>query len=151
MKKIIMVLALGLACAGCQTLGASDSQIDKGPLVQLVTDKATQNGVPKKLAHAIIKAESEYNPKAISLGNYGLGQIRCGTARGLGFSGGCKELFDPHVNLTYSMAYLRQALDLAKDDPCVASMLYNQGLNSKVKKQPSTYCKKVLRNMKEMD
>lgn len=147
MKKIIMVLALGLACAGCQTLSANGSGNSKSPLVQLVADKAAEHRVPPRLAQAIVGAESGYNPKVISQGNYGLGQIRCGTARGLGFKGQCRDLLDANTNLTYSMQYLRMALDIAQDDPCKASMLYNQGLGAKVSGKPSGYCKRVISNM----
>jgi soluble lytic murein transglycosylase-like protein len=142
MKTIIMVIALGLACAGCQTTGSNGADYSNLPLVRLVTDKAQERTVPPKLANAVVKVESGYNPKARSKGNYGLGQIRCGTAKGVGFTGNCRDLLNPEINLTYSMEYLALALDAAGGDWCNAATVYNNGLGARPR--PSRYCRKVL-------
>lgn len=86
----------------------------------------------------------------ISSGNYGLGQIRCNTARGLGYRGGCRGLLSAKTNLRYSMKYLRTAIVAAKGDLCRAATLYNRGLYAKVGKGRSTYCRKVMQNMAAM-
>lgn len=142
MKTEIMVVALGLACAGCQTTGTISEIAGPREMVQLVTDKAQTHQVPIELAHGVIRVESGYNPKALSRGNYGLGQIRCGTAKSVGFTGNCRDLLNPDVNLDYSMIYLRQALDRSNGDWCGAATLYNRGLDNRAK--PSKYCRKVL-------
>lgn len=113
------------------------------PLGQLVTVKAQEHNVPAPLAHAIVTKESGFNPKVISKGNYGLGQIRCGTARGLGFRGNCRDLLDPETNLTYSMRYLREALDRSRGDWCKAATLYNRGTNATPRR--SAYCEHIIR------
>jgi len=118
-------------------------------LVQLVADAATQHNVPKDFALALVEVESSFRPNVISQGNYGLGQIRCGTARDLGYRGKCRGLLDPKTNLNYSMEYLRLALDAAGGDKCKAAMLYNQGLYAKVGKRKSAYCRKVLAEMSD--
>jgi soluble lytic murein transglycosylase-like protein len=44
-------------------------------------------------------------------GEWGLGQIKCPTARKVGFAGSCGQLADAAINLRYAMAYPRRALD----------------------------------------
>lgn len=54
------------------------------------------------LVEALIKQESGGNPYAFNpekTGSYGLMQIQCKTARGLGFLGDCRDLYNPHINL----------------------------------------------------
>jgi len=110
---------------------------------ELVTKKAEENNVPVKLAHAVIRLESNYNPKTRGRqGEIGLGQIKCQTARGVGFSGNCAKLYDPETNLTYSMRYLREALNRAGNNECHAATLYNAGLGARMKS--SAYCRKVM-------
>lgn len=145
MKLKIMVVALLLACVSCKAWGSSVETNDRrSALVQLLADKAKDQNVPFSLAYAVVSVESNFDPRAYSSGNYGLGQIRCGTARGLGFKGKCSALLNPEINLTWSMQYLRLALDVAKGDYCKAATLYNRGTNAKVGKKPSSYCKKVM-------
>lgn len=146
MKIPVMVVALGLACAGCQTTGTISEFAGPQEIVQLVTDKAQKYQVPVELAQAVVKVESGYNPKALSRGNYGLGQIRCGTAKSVGFQGNCRELLKPEVNLEYSMTYLRMALDRSRGDWCGAATLYNSGLDNRPR--ASKYCRKVMAQTK---
>ena len=144
MMKLAMVVALCLACAGCQTVSAGGSNYNNEPLVQLTADKAKKHNVPSSLAVAVVTYESNWDAKALSQGNYGLGQIKCGTARGIGFEGKCSSLLTPEINLEYSMRYLRMALDLAGDDQCKALTLYNRGLGAKVPTKPTRYCRDVI-------
>lgn len=111
-------------------------------IVSLVTFKAVEHNIPLKFAHAVIHVESRYHPHVRHAGHYGLGQINCGTAKGLGFKGDCKQLLNPETNLDYSFKYLRMALDLAKDDECHAATLYQGGLG--VRPRSSPYCKLVM-------
>lgn len=113
----------------------------------MVSRIAADHGVPEKFAHAVIKVESNYNPKIRgAAGEYGLGQIFCATARGVGFNGKCSELLNPETNLEYSMRYLKGALVKANGDLCIASTLYNAGWNSN--RRSSSYCRLVLSKMK---
>lgn len=145
MKLKIMVVALLLACVSCKAWGSSvETNDSRSALVQLLADKAKDQNVPFSLAYAVVSVESNFDPRAYSSGNYGLGQIRCGTARGLGFKGKCSALLNPEINLTLSMQYLRIALDVAKGDFCKAATLYNRGTNARVSNKPSGYCKKVM-------
>lgn len=112
----------------------------------LVTQKAIEHNVPPPLAHAVVMVESTYNPNARNGSSIGLGQIQCRTAKGIGLQGDCKRLYDPDTNLTYSMKYLRMALDRAKGNQCYAATLYNRGIGAKP--TDSRYCKKVFSKMK---
>ena len=134
---------MGLAAISCPAYSAERVNDTKPQTVQLVADKAQQYNVPLPLALGIIETESSFNPRAHNRGNWGLGQIQCGTARSLGMKGSCDQLLDPTINLNYSMSYLRAALDVAKDDQCVAATLYNRGLDKKLAKY-SRYCVRVL-------
>ena len=149
MKKLATVVALCLACAGCETVSAGGANYSNAPLVQLTADKAHEHNVPSTLAIAVVTLESNWDAKALSQGNYGLGQIKCGTARGIGFTGKCQALLQPEVNLEYSMTYMRMALDQAHDDQCQALTWYNEGLNKAVRTKPSRYCRKVMKIMKD--
>jgi soluble lytic murein transglycosylase-like protein len=145
MKKLATVVALCLACAGCNTVSAGGVNYSNTPLVQLTAE----HNVPSTLAIAVVTLESNWDAKALSQGNYGLGQIKCGTARGIGFNGKCSALLQPEVNLEYSMTYLRMALDQAGGDQCQALTFYNEGLNKTVHSKPSRYCRKIMKIMKD--
>ena len=142
MKTKIMVVALGLACAGCQTTGSVAETNSKSAIVGLVALKAQEHNVPTPLAQAVVSLESGYKPNVVSQGNYGLGQIKCGTARSVGFTGNCRDLLNPDINLEYTMRYLRLAMDKANDDWCMAATVYNGGALSAPRR--SAYCRKVL-------
>lgn len=93
----------------------------------LVDAAADSAGVPRNIAHAVIRQESNYRANAYNAGAIGLGQILCGTARGIGFRGACSDLYDPTVNLRWSMAYL--ALALRKGGAgCAGVSLYQSGI-----------------------
>ena len=99
--------------------------------------------MPVEFALALITVESNFNPLIRGKhGEYGLGQIKCSTAKSVGFTGNCKELFDPDTNLEYSMKYLRLALNISHDNVCHAATYYNSGIRGKPRS--SAYCKKVL-------
>ena len=141
MKKHVMALVL-LATTSLLMAQESVEARETAPLHELIEQKAQEHNVPVSLAHAVVQVESRYNPRAFNAGNYGLGQIRCGTARSLGLTGSCRQLFEPHVNLEYSMQYLRLALDKARGNWCNALTLYNKGLGARAGR--SRYCSLVL-------
>ena len=145
MKKMAMVVAISIACFCCNVASAKDENYSISSLVQLTADKAQEHTVPTSLALAVVTYESSWNARALSQGNYGLGQIRCGTAKGIGLKGKCASLLTPEVNLEYSMIYLRMALDKANNDWCTALTLYNRGLNAVVPKKPTRYCRDIMK------
>jgi soluble lytic murein transglycosylase-like protein len=105
------------------------------PLDGMATAQASANGVPVSLVERVIKRESGGNPRAVSRGNYGLMQIRLGTARAMGFSGSAAELLDPQVNMTYAVRYLAGAYRAAGGNESRAVALYARGYYYQAKAQ----------------
>ncbi|WP_244293972.1 lytic transglycosylase domain-containing protein [Pannonibacter carbonis] len=111
----------------------------------LIDAAARKHGVPLALAHAVVRVESNYNPGARgSAGEVGLMQIKPATARGLGFRGSVKALYDPATNLEWGMRYLAAAHKLASGDTCGTILRYNAGHFAKRMNPVSKrYCGKV--------
>ncbi|HUE12125.1 MAG TPA: transglycosylase SLT domain-containing protein [Steroidobacteraceae bacterium] len=100
---------------------------DNSELESMAAAQAGANGVPASLVDRVIKRESGYNPGAVSSGNYGLMQIRLGTARALGYAGSAAGLLDPQTNMTYAVRYLAGAYRAAGGDESRAVALYARG------------------------
>jgi soluble lytic murein transglycosylase-like protein len=82
------------------------------------------NGVEGELVHAIIWAESSYNPNAVSpAGAAGLMQLMPETAR----SYGVRNVFDPAENIHAGVKIMRQLLAKFDGDPELALAAYNAG------------------------
>ena len=64
---------------------AGPAQANEGAYSSLVASHAAAHGLPPSLVHRVIMRESRYNPRAVSKGNYGMMQIRLGTARAMGY------------------------------------------------------------------
>jgi soluble lytic murein transglycosylase-like protein len=76
------------------------------------------------LIHAVIRAESSYNPAATSpAGAQGLMQLMPGTAARYGVA----DSFDPVENVRGGAAYLRDLLDMFDQDLRLALAGYNAG------------------------
>ena len=113
----------------------ADRHVGFGPdprsqLSGLVEQQASANGVPASLVHRVIMRESRYNPRAVSSGNYGLMQIRLGTARAMGYSGSAAGLLDAETNMTYAVRYLAGAYRAAGGNENRAVALYARGYNA---------------------
>lgn len=93
----------------------------------MVAQHASANSVPTSLIHRVIMRESRYNPRAVSAGNYGLMQIRLGTARAMGYSGSAAGLLDAETNMTYAVRYLAGAYRAAHGNETLAVALYARG------------------------
>jgi soluble lytic murein transglycosylase-like protein len=92
---------------------------------------ARANGVPPSLVHRVIVRESGYNERAVNSGNYGLMQIRLGTARALGYDGPPEGLLDPETNMAYAVRYLAGAYRAAHGDEDRAIVLYSSGYHGR--------------------
>lgn len=102
----------------------------RSQLEGMIEQQASANGVPESLVHRVITRESGYNPRAVSSGNYGLMQIRLGTARAMGYGGSAAGLLDPETNMTYAVRYLAGAYRAAGGNESRAVELYARGYNA---------------------
>jgi len=90
----------------------------------MVTRSAARHGVPPKLAHAVIAAESGYRCNARSRsGAKGIAQVMPATARGVGVHG---DLYDCATGLEAGMRYLG-AIVRQHGTGCAAVALYERG------------------------
>jgi hypothetical protein len=96
----------------------------------MIASQASAAGVPLSLAERVVRRESGGNPRAVHAGNYGLMQIRLGTARSMGYSGSASGLLDPSVNMTYAMRYLAGAYRAAGGNESRAVALYARGYHA---------------------
>jgi soluble lytic murein transglycosylase-like protein len=116
---LAMLLSVFALTRGGMVLSASaqtrnEVVIDaNGNLNALIARHASANNLPEDLLRRVIKRESGGNPRVISKGNYGLMQIRLGTARALGYRGTVAGLLDPDTNMTYAVRYLAGAYQAA--------------------------------------
>ena len=93
----------------------------------IIKDKADKYNLDEILIKAVIKAESGFNPNAVSkAGASGLMQLMPGTARGLGV----EDIFDVEQNIEGGAKYLRGMLDRFDGDKSLALAAYNAGPNA---------------------
>ena len=100
-----------------------------------IAELAKKHRIPERLIHRVIMRESRYAPGAVHAGNYGLMQIRIGTARTMGYAGTAEGLRDGVTNLTYAVPYLANAYAVAGQDEDRAVRLYASGFYYLAKRQ----------------
>jgi cell wall-associated NlpC family hydrolase len=107
--------------AAAQTPGAGSGETAyDGMIVQA----ATEQGIDPALLKALVRAESGFNPNAVSSsGAQGLAQLMPATGRGLGVT----DPFDPQQSLNAGARYLANALRQFGGDPSLALAAYNAG------------------------
>jgi Transglycosylase SLT domain len=101
--------------------------VDRAALDALIERHANANGLPVALVRRVIRRESNFNPRAVYRGNYGLMQIRLATARALGYRGDAEGLLDPGTNMSYAVPYLAGAYRAANGDEARTIALYSSG------------------------
>jgi hypothetical protein len=125
MNHRLLLLAVAAVAVPTQILAQGSAARDN--IDALIEQQAKAQGVPASFVHAVVKRESNYNPKAKGGSALGLMQIKPATARGMGYQGDAAGLFDPGVNLRYGIAYLAGAYKAAKGDIARAYGYYNRG------------------------
>ena len=128
-----------LVCAGCLAALPAAAQFNAGAMQQRsrramqdrrqefeehVIAAAKQHDVEPALIHAVISAESGYNPKATSgKGARGLMQLIPET----GARYGAKDLLDPQQNIDAGTRYLKDLMTMFGQDLRLAVAAYNAG------------------------
>lgn len=101
-------------------------------VVGLIKDMAPKYGVPTWFALRIAKVESGYNPNTRgAAGEYGVYQMKCATAKGIGFSGNCSELLNATTNIRVGLKHLQMAMKLSRGNLKLAASKHNGGLGRK--------------------
>lgn len=97
---------------------------DHRKVMEMVLKLAPQYGVYPRLAMAVIRAESNFNPSALSPKNaQGLMQLIPETAERFNV----KKPFDPEQNIRGGLSYLRWLLAYFKGDVALVAAAYNAG------------------------
>lgn len=99
-------------------------------LDNIVQQAAQTYKVDAALVHAVIHAESGFNPHAVSpKGASGLMQLMPATARRYGV----QDIFDPQQNVGAGVRYLKDLLKMFDNNPHLALAAYNAGENSVIR------------------
>ena len=109
------------------TLNSIDFVRNKKKFTPTVDYVAKRYNLPNSLVHAVITAESSYNPAAVSrAGAVGLMQLMPETARRYGV----KDRLNPYENIHGGTHYLRDLLIMFENDLSLALAAYNAGENA---------------------
>jgi soluble lytic murein transglycosylase-like protein len=96
----------------------------------IIETAARTHGVETALVHAVITAESGYNPRAVSrAGAQGIMQLMPDTARRFGV----QNSFDAQQNIHGGVKYLRELLTMFNGNRELALAAYNAGENAVIR------------------
>ena len=96
----------------------------------IIETAAKSHGVEIALVHAVITAESGYNPRAVSrAGAQGIMQLMPDTARRFGV----QNSFDPAQNIQGGVKYLSELLAMFNGNKELAVAAYNAGENAVIR------------------
>lgn len=145
LSALYLSLLSTTASAGCdgeKKCAAEKINARNTEVIEMIKTLAPAQGVPTWFALRIAKVESNYNPKARgSAGELGLYQLKCSTAREMGFRGNCTTLLNPAVNIHYGLKHLAVAIRKSNGNLKLAASKHNGGLSRK--KLVASYVAKV--------
>lgn len=126
----------------------SASRLTAASIDGLIEAFAAEHSIDAALIRAVIRAESNFNHRAVSRkGAQGLMQLMPATIGRLSVG----DAFDPHENIGAGVRYLRQLLDQFQGDLRLALAAYNAGENAVLRyrgvppyQETREYVKKVL-------
>jgi len=105
----------------------SASRLTAASIDGLIEAFAAEHSIDSALIRAVIRAESNFNHRAVSRkGAQGLMQLMPATIGRLSVG----DAFDPHENIGAGVRYLRQLLDQFEGDLTLALAAYNAGENA---------------------
>jgi soluble lytic murein transglycosylase-like protein len=145
--SFFLILCGLMVFSGDAFAGKSKAERAAQRYASLIVKHARANGVPVDLARAVVRTESRFNAEATGqAGEIGLMQIKLATARGMGYRGSARGLYDPATNIRWGMKYLGKARKLAGGSQCGTLSRYNGGHGTK--RMIRGYCKKVMQAMR---
>ena len=130
------------------------SRLNQQRYTPIIDKIAKRYRLDRALIHAVVRAESSYNPKAVSrAGAVGLMQLMPGTAKRYGV----RDRYNPTQNVSGGVRYLRDLL-VQFDDVVLALAAYNAGENAVIKygnkippyDETQRYVRKVLTFYREL-
>jgi soluble lytic murein transglycosylase-like protein len=103
-----------------------EEESSSDPFHEFIVEAANRYRLDPALIKAVIKAESGYDPHAVSgKGAQGLMQLMPSTARALGL----EDMLDPEGNIDAGSKHLRHLLDRFQGDIRLSVAAYNAGLS----------------------
>lgn len=123
--RITIGLSLSIFCllsvSAGQSLGLDQTAEKYDSIIRSISNRY---GIDPQLVHSIIRAESDYNPQAVSSkGAVGLMQLMPETAKAYGV----KDLYDPIENIEGGIKYLSDLIKTYKQDHELILAAYNAG------------------------
>jgi hypothetical protein len=123
-RPVVLPAALQSAAGSNPVDHAIAQTIAEGSISDMIDAIAEQNQVEAPLVHSVIKAESNYNPAALSpKGAQGLMQLIPSTARRFGVS----NSFNIQQNIEGGVKYLKFLMNLYQNDYVKVIAAYNAG------------------------
>jgi soluble lytic murein transglycosylase-like protein len=154
---LVVTIICGYAVSGLAVVRAP-RQVESAPAPVVDIDTfiaiaASRYGVSEELIAAIIEAESEFNPRAVSRrGAQGLMQLMPETAATLGVN----DPFDPRANIDGGVRHLRALMDRFDNNLPLALAAYNAGEVAVIKhrgvppyRETRGYVNRILRRLNQ--